>query len=112
MSYPQTQKVDKVDEYFGVRVADPFQWLEEDVRVSQDVSAWVESQNKLTSAYIAKLPYREAIEKRLTELWDYEKFGPPRKRGGTVLLFEERWAAKSECRLPDGFIGRRTDRSD
>ena len=81
MNYPATRKVDHVDTYFGVSVEDPFQWLEEDVRESEEVLAWVEAQNKLAFSYIKKLPYREEIEQRLTKLWDFEKFGPPRKRG-------------------------------
>ena len=81
MSYPNSRKVDRVDEYFGVSVPDPYQWLENDVRESDEVKEWVAAQNKLAFSYIQKLPYREQIEERLTKLWDYEKFGPPRKRG-------------------------------
>ena len=82
LNYPLSRKVDQADQYFGVSVEDPYQWLEEDVRKSDEVKAWVAAQNKLAFSYIEKLPYREEIEQRLTKLWDYEKFGPPRKRGG------------------------------
>ena len=82
LNYPLSRKVDQTDQYFGVSVEDPYQWLEEDVRKSDEVKAWVAAQNKLAFSYIEKLPYREEIEQRLTKLWDYEKFGPPRKRGG------------------------------
>ena len=70
------------------RVADPYRWLEDDVRESPDVAAWVEAQNKVTFGYLKQIPQREAIEKRLTELWDYEKFGTPFKRGGRYYFYK------------------------
>ncbi|MEM9412370.1 MAG: prolyl oligopeptidase family serine peptidase [Planctomycetota bacterium] len=82
MSYPVTEKVDQVDEYFGVKVPDPYQWLEDDVRESDQVEKWVDAQNKVTFGYIEQLPFRSEIEARLTKLWDYEKFGTPFKQGG------------------------------
>ena len=82
MTYPITKTVDRIDEYFEVKVPDPYQWLENDVRESDEVRDWVTRQNELTFKYIADLPYREQIETRLTKLWDYEKFGTPFKRGG------------------------------
>ncbi len=82
MDYPESRKSDHVDEYFGVLVEDPYQWLETDVRESDEVRDWVQRQQKLTFDYIAELPFREQIESRLTQLWDYEKYGVPFKRGG------------------------------
>ena len=82
MEYPESRKVDRVDEYFGVKVPDPYQWLENDVRESTEVKDWVTAQNEVTFGYIKQLPYREEIEKRLTKLWDYEKYGTPFKQGG------------------------------
>ncbi len=82
LTYPTTKTVDKKDEYFGVTVEDPYVWLEDDVRESDDVAAWVEAQNEITFSYIKELPHRAEIEERLTKLWDYEKFGTPFKRGG------------------------------
>ena len=81
MEYPPTRKVDQVDEYFGEPVADPYRWLENNVRKSDEVRMWVEAQNEVSFAYINQLPYREEIESRLTKLWDYEKFSAPFKRG-------------------------------
>ena len=46
MQYPKTKTVDQVDEYFGLKVADPYRWLEDDVRESDDVRNWVKDQNK------------------------------------------------------------------
>ena len=82
LTYPESKTVDHTDEYFGTKVADPYIWLEEDVRTSEDVAQWVEEQNKVTFGYLKHLPHREEIETRLTKLWDYEKYGTPFKRGG------------------------------
>ena len=82
LEYPVTKRVDHTDDYHGTTVADPFRWLEDDVRESDDVAKWVEEQNKVTFAYLKALPDRQAIEDRLTELWDYEKYSAPFKRGG------------------------------
>lgn len=82
MNYVATKKVDQVDEYHGVKVPDPYRWLEDDVRQSKEVAEWVEAQNKLTFSFLESIPQREPIKKRLTELWNYEKFGVPSKKGG------------------------------
>ncbi len=82
MAYPETNKIDHVDEYFGFKVPDPYQWLENDVRQSAEVRDWVQRQNKVSFGYIEKLPNRKEIETRLTKLWDYEKYGAPSKAGG------------------------------
>ena len=88
MKYPETKQTDQVDEFHGVRVADPYRWLEDDVRQSKEVAAWVEAENKVTFDYLAKLPQRETIRKRLTELWNYEKFSAPFKAGGRYYYFK------------------------
>ena len=81
--YPQTKKVDQKDTYAGnVVVADPYRWLETDVRESDDVRAWVEAENKVTSGYLGSLPYRDAIRKRLAGMYNYEKYTIPYKKGG------------------------------
>ncbi len=82
MKYPATKKVDQVDDYHGTKVADPYRWLEADVRQSKDVADWVESQNKLTFSYLEQIPQREALRKRITELWNYERYSVPFKEGG------------------------------
>lgn len=82
IAYPETRRVDRVDEYHGVKVADPYRWLEDDVRVSKEVEEWVERQNEVTFRYLETLPEREKIRKRLAELWDYPKYSPPVKEGG------------------------------
>ena len=82
MKYVATKKIDHVDELHGVKVPDPYRWLEDDVRQSKEVAEWVEAQNKITFAFLESIPQREPIKKRLTELWNYEKFGVPSKSGG------------------------------
>ena len=80
--YPDTKTVNQTDDFHGTKVDDPYRWLEDDVRESKEVAAWVEAQNKLTFDYLKKIPGRDRIEKRITELWDYEKIGAPTKEGG------------------------------
>ncbi|MGI9261709.1 MAG: prolyl oligopeptidase family serine peptidase, partial [Woeseiaceae bacterium] len=82
VDYPASAIVDHVDTYHGKEVADPYRWLEDDVRESEDVSDWVGAQNDVTFEYLATIEERALIEKRLTELWDYERYGLPRKEGG------------------------------
>lgn len=82
IKYPATKRVDHVDDYHGTKVPDPYRWLENDVRVDAEVKAWVEAQNKVTFDYLAMLPERENIKKRLTELWNYEKVSAPFKVAG------------------------------
>lgn len=79
MTYPVTKTVDQVDTYHGVKVADPYRWLENPD--AEETKAWVEAQNKVTFGYLQNIPERESIQKRLTELWNYEKYGMPFKRG-------------------------------
>jgi len=82
IAYPPTPREDTVDRMFGVDVADPYRWLENDVRGDLAVRAWVDAQNACTDAYLATLPDREAIAERLTTLWNFERFGIPQQRGG------------------------------
>ncbi len=82
LQYPPTRRTDQVDAQFGVPVADPYRWLENDVREDPEVRAWVEAQNRVTDGFLATLPRREAFEKRMTELFDYERFGVPDKQSG------------------------------
>jgi prolyl oligopeptidase len=80
--YPETKTVDHKDVYHGTEVADPYRWLENDVRESQEVADWIAAENKVTFDYLGKLPYRDAIRKKLTQVWNYEKATAPSKQGG------------------------------
>src|SRR5689334_5468772 len=81
-TYPETKRTDHVDTLHGVKVADPYRWLEDDVRKSTEVADWVTKQNNAARAFLDTIPQRGAIVKRLTDLWNYEKFGIPSKVGG------------------------------
>src|SRR5438105_1741237 len=80
--YPATQRGDVVETQFGIKVADPYRWLENDVRNDADVKAWVDQQNAVTGAFLGTLAGREELKKRLTALFDYERFAAPVKKGG------------------------------
>jgi prolyl oligopeptidase len=82
MTYPETTRGDTVDEQFGVKVADPYRWLENDVRTDPAVAKWVADENAVTSAYLATLPGRAIFAARMKQLLDYERFGVPVKKGG------------------------------
>src|SRR5688572_3727175 len=83
-SYPLAKRVDVVDTYHGVEVADPYRWLEDPD--SPETRAWIEAQNALTRAHLEGVADREPIRARLTELWDYERFGLPVRRGSRLFL--------------------------
>lgn len=78
--YPAAQKGDQVDDYHGVRIADPYRWLED--TDSPATAAWVRAENELTFGYLTKIPERTAIRSRLEALWNYAKFSSPSKAGG------------------------------
>src|SRR5690349_5573083 len=67
LAYPQTRRVDLVEPQFGAQVADPYRWLENDVRNDAEVKQWVDAQNVVTNQFLGTLPGREALEKRITE---------------------------------------------
>lgn len=84
--YPATQRGDVIDDYFGRKVADPYRWLED--LESPATVRWVAEQNAVTQAYLAQLPQRESIRKRLTALWDYRRTGIPASEAG-MLWFDQ-----------------------
>jgi len=84
--YPSTRKADQIDDYHGTKVADPYRWLEDPD--SEETKAWVEGQNKVTFGYLAEIPVREQIKQRLTQLWNYEKYGIPFKEGNRYFYFK------------------------
>ena len=79
IKYPETKKVDQVDDYFGTKVSDPYRWLEDDK--SPETAAWVAAENKITQDYLSKIPFREQVRKRLEEMWNYPKYSSPFKEG-------------------------------
>ena len=86
IEYPPARRSDVVDDYHGMKVPDPYRWLEDPD--SPETRAWIEAENRLTAAYLAQIPAREAIRRRLTALWDYPKFGAPFHKGGRYFFFK------------------------
>jgi prolyl oligopeptidase len=84
--YPSSRKADQVDDYHGTKVADPYRWLENPD--SEETKAWVEEQNQITFSYLGEIPVREQIKQRLTQLWNYEKYGSPFKEGDRYFYFK------------------------
>ncbi|MFC2101064.1 prolyl oligopeptidase family protein [Bacteroidota bacterium] len=85
IEYPETKKGDVVDKYFGKKIADPYRWLEDDN--SKETIEWVNIQNELTNNYLLNIPYRDKIEQRLSDLWNYEKRSVPFKGGLFYFYF-------------------------
>lgn len=85
MPYPQAERTDVVDNYFGTEVADPYRWLEDDN--SEATAAWVAAENAVTQDYLSQIPFRDAIRERLTQLWNYPKEGIPAKHGDAWYYF-------------------------
>ncbi|HEX8691589.1 MAG TPA: prolyl oligopeptidase family serine peptidase [Longimicrobium sp.] len=86
IEYPQTRRVDQADDYHGTTVADPYRWLED--TDAPETRAWIEAQNRITDRYLSAIPEREAIRRRLTELWNSPRWTPPTKRGGRYFFFK------------------------
>ena len=98
IKYPKTKKINTVDTYFGTKVEDPYRWLEDDR--SAETEAWVKAENKVTFDYLNKNPFRDVIKDRLTQLWNYEKFGSPFKRGDYYYFYKNDGLQKSICIIP------------
>ena len=85
ITYPETKAVKQVDDYHGVKVEDPYRWLEDDH--APETKAWVVSQNIATSKYLSQIAFKEKIKERLTTLWNYEKIGTIFKKGKLFFSF-------------------------
>ncbi|MBL7927234.1 MAG: S9 family peptidase [Bacteroidia bacterium] len=79
ITYPATEKQNVADDFFGTKVADPYRWLEYDT--AANVKAWVDTQNRITFDYLAQIPYREKIKKRLSEVYNYARYSSPFRAG-------------------------------
>ncbi len=84
--YAPTKTVEQIDDYHGTKVKDPYRWLENDVRQSPEVAAWVEAQNKVTFGYLESIPERSRINSALTRLWNYEKYSAPFREGSRYFF--------------------------
>ena len=88
MIYPETRRVDQVDEYHGVKIADPYRWLEDDPRNSPEVADWIDAQNVVTRAYLDAIPELKNIRQRLTDLWNYERYSAPWQEAGKYFFLK------------------------
>src|ERR1700678_648386 len=85
ISYPQAATVASADVFFGVKVLDPYRWLENDT--AENTLAWVQAENKTTNDYIARIPFRDTIKKELTALFNYPRMSNPEKHGNYYYFF-------------------------
>lgn len=86
ITYPATAKGTQVDTYFGTKIADPYRWLEDDR--SAQTAEWVKEENKVTFGYLEKIPFRDALKKRMEKLWNYEKISAPFKEGSYTYYYK------------------------
>ncbi len=86
LSYPLTVTVPQTDTIFGETIADPYRWLEDDVRTNPKVRDWVTAENNVTDAYLATLPRRDGFKMRMKALYNYERMGTPRKAGARYFF--------------------------
>jgi prolyl oligopeptidase len=82
-SYPVARKAELTEELFGVKVSDPYRWMED--AASAELTDWVAAQGRLTSGYLGELPLRAHFEKRITELWNYSRTYIPIVEGGRLF---------------------------
>ena len=85
-SYPTAHKIEQSDRYHGVTVKDPYRWLENPD--SEETKTWIAGQNKVTGEYLNNIAAKKKIQQRLTQLWDYEKYGSPFKRTDKYFYFK------------------------
>src|SRR5687767_11385247 len=86
LNYPETKKIDVVDDYNGEKVVDPYRWLEDDR--SEETKQWVTEQNKVTFGYLDKIPYRADWLKRLEEINDYPKYSSPSRKNEYFYFYK------------------------
>jgi len=104
LSYPATKKVNQVDDYFGTKVADPYRWLEDDN--APDTKAWVQAENAVTSGYLAKIPFREKIRRRLNEIYNYPRYSSPFRVGECYFFYKnDGLQNQSVCYVQKGLGG-------
>ena len=85
IQYPETKKINQTDDYFGIKVDDPYRWLENDT--SKETEEWVKAQNNVTFSYLGQIPYREKIKERLTSLWNFESMQSPFSKSGKYFFY-------------------------
>ncbi|UXN67944.1 prolyl oligopeptidase family serine peptidase (plasmid) [Devosia neptuniae] len=87
IQYPETKRIDVIENHFGHEIVDPYRWLEADPAHNADVAEWIAAQNAVTDDYLERLPGRDILRKRMTELLSYERYSePPIKRGSRYFF--------------------------
>jgi prolyl oligopeptidase len=86
VKYPKTTKIPVKETFFKTTVIDNYRWLEDDR--SKETENWVKAENEVTFNYLRKIPYREALKDRLSELWNYEKIGTPFLEGAYIYFLK------------------------
>lgn len=86
VSYPETEKIEVTDTFFGKEIIDPYRWLEDDR--SDKTAAWVKAQNEVTFGYLNKIPYREELKNKLEKVFNYERLSAPFKRGNYTYYYK------------------------
>lgn len=106
-TYPETRRDEaQVETLFGEQIADPYRWLEDDVRNNPEVADWVERQNAVTDAYLAQLPGREWFRQRAGEIFDFARYSTPYERGGRYFYtFNTGLQNQSPLYVRDGLQG-------
>ena len=88
-TYPSTNRVDQYDDYHGEQVHDPYRWLEDDARESEEVATWVEAQNEVTFDFLKSIPQGRLGARRgavdLVGKDDAVKDGPALELEGALL---------------------------
>lgn len=106
--YPATERGDTIETLFGEAIADPYRWLENDVRADPKVAQWVAAQNEVTQEYLGTLPGRDWFKTRIAELMDYERFGIPQKYGSRYFYTRNTGLQnQSPLYVQDGLKGER-----
>ncbi len=86
LKYPETKKINQIDNYFGTSISDPYRWLEDDR--SEETENWVANQNEVTFSYLEQIPFRAKLKERLKELWNYPKYSAPFKKGNKFYFYK------------------------
>ncbi|HSQ43990.1 MAG TPA: hypothetical protein VLM16_03285, partial [Ginsengibacter sp.] len=86
VKYPETKKVNQVDDYFGTKVSDPYRWLEDDN--SEETKEWVEAENKVTEQCLSAIPFYAKVKSKLEQMWNYPKYSSPFKEGEWYYFYK------------------------
>lgn len=84
LSYPDSKPGETVDTLHGIKVPDPYRWLED--LNSDQTAAWVKAQSILTNSYLDAIPGRQVLKNHLTKLWNVERLGVPSFEGGSYFF--------------------------